>query len=124
MGKQAIVDGQPPDLPEEGFSPLARDFVHGCLNKIPKLRPTYSMLLQHGWLAPLSKPSTITEEDEDDGEADGDPHLGKSGTEDEEVAAWVKNALERRKSGLMGESKKPALHTVPLDTMSPVASPG
>ena len=120
---KAIVDGEPPDLPEEGFSPLARDFVRGCLNKIPKLRPTYGMLLQHGWLAPLSKPTTITEEDED-AEEGGSDHVGKSGTEDEEVAAWVKNALERKKSGLMGESTKPALHAAPLDSMSPASTPG
>ena len=117
------MDGEPPDLPAEGFSPLARDFVRGCLNKIPKLRPTYGMLLAHGWLAELSKPSTISEEDEDD-DGPGPTHVGKSGTEDDEVAAWVKNALERKKNGLMGESKKPALHAAPLDTLSPAASPG
>jgi mitogen-activated protein kinase kinase len=80
------------------------------------------MLLQHGWLAELSKPKTITEEDEDAEEGSQDD-LGKSGTEDEEVAAWVKNALERKKNGLMGESKKPALHAAPLDSVSPVTSP-
>ncbi len=121
---QAIVDGDPPDLPKEGYSDLARDFVHGCLNKIPKLRPTYSMLLAHGWLAELSKPTTISEEDEDLDDGDhlpttdgGHPRkemgLGR-GTEDEEVAEWVKNALERKKNGLMGESAKPALHAAPL----------
>jgi mitogen-activated protein kinase kinase len=119
---QAIVEGDPPDLPTEGYSELACDFVRGCLNKIPKLRPTYGMLLQHGWLAELSKPKTITEEDEDAEEGSQDD-LGKSGTEDEEVAAWVKNALERKKNGLMGESKKPALHAAPLDSVSPVTSP-
>ena len=45
------------------------------------------------------------------------------GTEDEEVAEWVKNALERKKNGLMGESLKPALHTAPLDSISPAATP-
>merc|ERR1711964_638873 len=99
----AIVDGEPPDLPEEGYSATARDFVHGCLNKIPKLRPTYSMLLAHPWLAGLSKPLTISEE--------------------EEVAEWVKNAMERKKRGLMGEAAKPALHAAPLDTVSPAATP-
>jgi len=116
------VDGDPPDLPEEGYSLLARDFVHGCLNKIPKLRPTYSMLLQHGWLAPLSKPPAITEEDEnEEGEA---LNIETQGTEDEEVADWVKNALERKRNGLMGESQKPALHAAPLDSLSPATSPG
>ncbi|CZT03309.1 related to tyrosine protein kinase of the MAP kinase kinase family [Rhynchosporium agropyri] len=121
----AIVDGEPPDLPEEGYSETARDFVHGCLNKIPKLRPTYSMLLAHPWLAGLSKPLTISEEDEDEGIdqpegfADGVPtkrEMGVGrGTEDEEVAEWVKNALERKRTGLMAESTKPALHAAPLD---------
>lgn len=120
--QQAIVDGEPPDLPEEGFSPLARDFVRGCLNKIPKLRPTYAMLLQHGWLAPLSKPATIPEADEDVA-AHSNMDL-KSGTEDKEVADWVKSCLEKRKKGVMGETKKPALHTAPLDAVSPAVSPG
>ncbi|KAG9242889.1 kinase-like domain-containing protein [Calycina marina] len=110
----AIVNGDSPDLPEEGFSPLARDFVHGCLNKIPKLRPTYSMLLQHGWLAPLSKPAAITEEDED--ESGEGLTIDTHGTEDKEVAEWCKNALERKKNGLMKDSLKPALHAVPLNT--------
>lgn len=123
----AIVDGEPPDLPVEGYSELARDFVRGCLNKIPKMRPTYGMLLQHGWLAGLSKPQTITEADEEEAEAGGNAagaaNVGHSGTEDEEVANWVKNAIERKKSGLMGEAAKPALHAAPLDTVSPAQSP-
>jgi len=118
------VDGEPPDLPEEGYSALARDFVHGCLNKIPKLRPTYSMLLQHGWLADLSKPNTISEEDEDEEAAESGADLGSSGTEDAEVGAWVQSAMDRKKNGLMGESLKPALHAAPLDTVSPIPSPG
>lgn len=81
------------------------------------------MLLQHGWLAELSKPATISEEDED-AETNGQGgDFGKSGTEDEEVAAWVKSALERKKSGLMGTAAKPALHAAPLDTVSPISSP-
>jgi mitogen-activated protein kinase kinase len=83
------------------------------------------MLLQHGWLAELSKPHTISEEDEDAEIEDATGgHFGKSGTEDEEVADWVKNAIERKKKGLMGEVKKPALHAAPLDTVSPAANPG
>lgn len=46
----AIVDGDPPSLPEDKFSPEARDFVDQCLNKVPKLRPSYSKLLAHPWL--------------------------------------------------------------------------
>lgn len=128
----AIVNGDPPDLPEEGYSPLARDFVRGCLNKIPKLRPTYSMLLNHGWLASLSKPATISEVDEDLEEdmaslglEDGNisAHAGKPNSYDKEVADWVKDALERKRSGKMGVAAKPALHAAPLDTVSPIASP-
>ncbi len=88
------------------------------------------MLLQHGWLADLSKPVPISEEDED-AEMDGvaSTHQGEAkkemgagrGTEDEEVAEWVKNAHERKKNGLMGESAKPALHAAPLDGLSPPA---
>lgn len=83
------------------------------------------MLLQHGWLAELSKPHTISEEDEDAELEDvTGGHFGKSGTEDEEVANWVKHAMERKRLGLMGEAKKPALHAAPLDTVSPAASLG
>jgi mitogen-activated protein kinase kinase len=82
------------------------------------------MLLQHGWLAELSKPSTISEEDEDEEAAEAGADLGSSGTEDPEVAAWVKKAIERKKNGLMGESQKPALHAAPLDSISPISTPG
>lgn len=117
----AIVDGEPPDLPHEGYSPLARDFVGGCLNKIPKLRPTYAMLLQHGWLSPLTKPDTISEEDDE--EADGDIPEPSVGTEDREVAKWVQEAIQKKKDGRMGNSAKPALHAAPLDSVSPATSP-
>ncbi|KZF23642.1 kinase-like protein [Xylona heveae TC161] len=117
----AIVDGDPPDLPQGEFSEAARDFVRGCLNKIPKLRPTYAMLLRHAWLAPLVKPATISEEDEHtaDGTATSSqpPELEVA---DQEVAAWVKSAIEARIAGTMGKHKKPALHAAPLDA---VASP-
>jgi len=117
----AIVDGDPPDLPIEGYSPMARDFVRGCLNKIPKLRPTYAMLLRHGWLAALSKPTTISEEEEEDDE-DAEPTVG---TEDREVAAWVQEAIQKKKDGKMGSAAKPALHSAALDRVnSPATSPG
>ncbi|KFY25793.1 hypothetical protein V493_04452 [Pseudogymnoascus sp. VKM F-4281 (FW-2241)] len=133
----AIVDGDPPDLPAEGYSSVTRDFVRGCLNKIPKLRPTYSMLLQHPWLAALSKPAAISEEEGDDPAATNGTTIttATNGTTtttttsadtadpayDEEVAQWVKSALERKASGLMGSSAKPALHAAPLDSVSPPA---
>ncbi|EGY21259.1 protein kinase wis1 [Verticillium dahliae VdLs.17] len=123
----AIVEGDPPDLPE-GFSSTARDFVKRCLNKVPKDRPTYAMLLQHPWLAPLSKPETIAEEAEEGEEADavadavGNMNLTSS-TNDEEVADWVKGVLEKKRLGKLGAgSLKPALHAAPLG-VSPVGSP-
>jgi mitogen-activated protein kinase kinase len=116
---QAIVDGDPPDLPAEKFSDAAHDFVHGCLNKIAKLRPTYAMLLRHGWLAPLMKPPTISEEDEESADATGVEGLeaGMPETADKEVATWVREAMERRRNGTMGKAEKPALHAVSLDAV-------
>ena len=130
---QAIVEGEPPDLPK-GFSEAAHDFVHGCLMKIAKLRPTYAMLLQHAWLAPLLKPPTITEEDEEDEEAaaavgknDNGPQLGVNDptavTADKEVAEWVAEALLKRKNGTMGKKAQPALHNAPLDAVASSSSP-
>lgn len=89
------------------------------------------MLLAHGWLASLSKPDTISEDDEDEAtelekELAGvnleEEHF--TGTEDREVAEWARNAIERKIKGLMGQSAKPALHNAPLDSVSPAASPG
>lgn len=124
----AIVDGEPPDLPPEGYSEAARNFVRGCLNKIPNLRPTYAMLLQHAWLAPLAKPETITEEDEDEVEAAHDAVAGTAAGDtglpvpveivyDEEVANWVKGAIEKKRRGQMKNAEKPALHAAPLDAV-------
>ena len=105
------------------------------------LRPTYAMLLQHAWLAPLSKPTTITEEDEDiastpvsesgnssDAEAksptseksEGDMGKGlklPDNVVDPEVAAWVLQALEKRRLGKLAKAEKPALHAAPLDAV-------
>lgn len=116
---QAIVDGQPPDLPKEGFSAEARNFVRGCLNKIPNLRPTYAMLLSHPWISDLAKPTTIAEvEDEDT--SDETPHM--AGRYDKEVADWVIEALEKRnariREGGKADPDKPALHAAPLDAVS------
>ncbi|KAF2642135.1 polymyxin B resistance protein kinase [Massarina eburnea CBS 473.64] len=131
----AIVDGEPPDLPQEGYSDVARNFVSGCLNKIPNLRPTYAMLLQHAWLAPLVKPETIAEEDEEEAEAaaaaaaatgsptaDATPEGSPQPIDtviDEEVADWVKLILEKKRTGTLGRAaQKPALHAAPLDAVS------
>lgn len=131
----AIVDGEPPDLPEEGYSEAAKNFVRGCLNKIPKLRPTYAMLLSHAWLAPMIKPETITEEDEDEvaeaEAADGGVAAGDQGPAepsddvvDKEVADWVKDAIDKRRRGVLGKAPKPALHAAPLDAVSSPSQDG
>ncbi|CAG8550682.1 11139_t:CDS:2 [Ambispora leptoticha] len=46
----AIVEGDPPSLPDDKFSEDCRDFVAQCLNKNPKARPTYGELLDHPFL--------------------------------------------------------------------------
>jgi mitogen-activated protein kinase kinase len=133
------VDGEPPDLPADKFSEISRDFVAGCLNKIPKLRPTYPMLLQHAWLAPIAKPATIIEEDEEaaelaeqeeanfgeaaaaDATAAGTTAQPDDGFVDKEVGEWLIAALDRRRRGVMGKAAKPALHAAPLDTTAAVA---
>jgi mitogen-activated protein kinase kinase len=123
------VDGDPPDLPSDRFSEAAIDFVRGCLNKIPRLRPNYGMLLRHAWLAPLLKPPTISEDDEDEEAAEaGISSAFTNGsvpdTADKEVAAWVKGALEKKAAGKLASHKKPALHEAPLDAVpgSPLLS--
>ncbi|KAL6242915.1 MAP kinase kinase Wis1 [Rhinocladiella similis] len=118
----AIVDGEPPDLPADQYSEAAIDFVRGCLNKIPRLRPTYAMLLRHAWLAPLMKPPTISEDEEAEKAAEAGIESafvenGIPDTADKEVAEWVKAALEKKRAGKLAVSKKPALHEAPLDAV-------
>ncbi|RKF55906.1 Protein kinase wis1 [Golovinomyces cichoracearum] len=117
----AIVEGEPPGLPKDLFSPQIRDFVRGCLNKKPMLRPTYSMLLQHPWLAQLSKPITISEEDENP-EADVDAkssNIEETISVDKEVAEWVINALRKKKNGTLGGSLQQDLHAAQPSSVSP-----
>lgn len=113
----AIVDGEPPDLPTDKFSEAARDFVRRTLNKIPKLRPNYATLLQHPWLAPLLKPPTISEEDEDLVDEEAAQEAVAPGAFDREVAQWVSSAMERKRNGTMGKKAKPALHAAPLNAV-------
>ena len=86
------------------------------------------MLIRHGWLAPLMKPPTINEDDEAEAAAEaGLDNTTKEAlpeTADKEVADWVKTAIERKISGKMATSGKPALHAAPLDAVprSPVAA--
>ncbi|CAD0095816.1 unnamed protein product [Aureobasidium vineae] len=136
------LSAKPPDLPTGEFSDAARNFVAGCLNKIPKLRPTYAMLLQHAWLAPLIKPDVIAEEDEEEAEAEAEDAsatqgegLGASESEidaaskaqqsgdtekwvDREVGEWVRGQIEKKRNGTLGRKAKPALHAAPLDATS------
>ena len=109
-------------MPTDKFSEAARDFVKRTLNKIPKLRPNYATLLQHPWLAPLLKPPTISEEDEDSANEEAAGEAVTPGTVDEEVAQWVVSAMERKRNGTMGKKAKPALHAAPLNAV-PSSSP-
>lgn len=96
---------------------------------MPKLRPTYQALLASEWLKGLSKPETITEEDEEPCENDASAEavagaaesvdISHSGTEDVEVATWVKEVLEKKASGQYGEADgRPALHNAQLDAVA------
>ena len=86
------------------------------MNKIPKLRPTYAMLLGHPWLAPLLKPPVIAEEDEE--EADDAGQDRALDVVDAEIAEWVTNAMEAKRKGSMGKKAQPALHAAPFQGVS------
>ena len=84
------------------------------------MRPTYAMLMRHPWLAPLMKPPTITEDEEAEAAAEaGMDNIAEPlpETADKEVADWVKAAIERKISGRMAQSDKPALHAARLDAV-------
>lgn len=66
------------------------------------------MLIRHPWLASLMEPPA------DHDEASEAEH---NDTSDEEVAAWVREAIERRKRDTMGSVERPALHAVALDAV-------
>ncbi|KAJ5704008.1 MAP kinase kinase PBS2 [Penicillium malachiteum] len=115
----AIVHGDPPTLPDTGYSDEAHSFVRACLDKNPKNRPTYSALIRHPWLEPLMRPPSETEEaasEEAEAEAPAPGEkVPSSVTEDKEVAEWVLKQLELKQQGLLVVDEKPALHTVALD---------
>lgn len=81
------------------------------------------MLLRHGWLAPLMKPPTISEDEEAEKAAEAGLESAVASAEptpetaDREVAEWVKSALERKRLGKMAFADKPALHAAPLDAV-------
>jgi hypothetical protein len=88
------------------------------------MRPTYAMLLRHAWLAPLMKPPTISEDEEAEAAAEAGADTSSLGvtasqaeSADKEVADWVCSAIERKLSGKMSTSEKPALHAAPLDAV-------
>ncbi|TBU42857.1 kinase-like protein [Dichomitus squalens] len=68
----AIVDGDPPELPEH-FSATSKDFVARCLHKIPERRATYAELLEH-------------------------PFLVEDSTREVDMPAWVESAVEARQN--------------------------
>ncbi|EPS25625.1 hypothetical protein PDE_00559 [Penicillium oxalicum 114-2] len=117
----AIVHGEPPTLPADGFSDSAHAFVRACLDKIPKNRPNYNMLLRHPWLAPLMQPPTETNGEEAASGPSESPTRRQPPsnlTEDAEVAEWVTKQLERRNGGQAPAPEKPALHAVALDKVA------
>lgn len=75
-------------------------------------------------MAPLMQPPQTSEASNEVTPADGQSTDIPSprDTEDEEIAAWVAERLERRKGGEIGDVQKPALHAVALDAV-PGSSP-
>ena len=88
------------------------------------------MLLRHPWLAPLLKPPIISESEENN----EPPAVEEDGTTpvdtptespvdllpvvvDEEVATWVRQAIEKRRESKLGKRLKPALHAAPLNVV-------
>ncbi|SPO37771.1 related to PBS2 - tyrosine protein kinase of the MAPKK family [Pseudozyma flocculosa] len=71
---QAIVHGDPPELPAEIYSDTAKDFVARCLEKVPGRRPTYAQLLQDRFLLQ-------------------DEERGQGGVD---MVGWVNLAIEER----------------------------
>lgn len=71
---QAIVHGDPPQLPGDFYSETARSFVAGCLEKNPEKRCSYKQMLEHPWLV-------------------ADRERGPEGVD---MAGWINMALERK----------------------------
>ncbi|GAC98136.1 STE/STE7 protein kinase [Pseudozyma hubeiensis SY62] len=92
---QAIVHGDPPELPSETYSETARDFVAKCLEKIPARRPTYAQLLQHNFLKQ-------------------DAAKGEDGVD---MVGWVERAIDARskKKELANGSSAPGSSSTPTE---------
>ena len=66
------------------------------------------------------KPPTINEDEEAEAAAEAGHDTTAEPlpeTADKEVADWVQDAIERKLSGKMAKSEKPALHAAPLDAV-------
>ncbi|KAL4788583.1 kinase-like domain-containing protein [Aspergillus varians] len=116
----AIVHGDPPTLPESEYSDDAHSFVNACLDKNPKNRPSYSMLLRHPWLSSLMQPPSESSHTDTPSVSLADGTSGESTppiTDDQEVADWVREALVKRQNGLSKDADRPALHAVALDAV-------
>lgn len=117
---KAIVHGDPPTLPDTGYSEEAHAFVRACLDKNPNKRPSYNALIRHPWLEPLMRPPT---EDAEAAQQETEPpkpgeKVPSSVTEDKQVSEWVHRQLELKQQGLLSTTEKPALHTVALDKVA------
>ncbi|KAL4795728.1 kinase-like domain-containing protein [Aspergillus venezuelensis] len=116
----AIVHGEAPTLPESEYSDDAHSFVNACLDKNPQSRPSYSMLLRHPWLSSLMQPPTETNNSDIPSMSLADGTSGETtppATDDEEVANWVRERLEKRRMGQVDGADRPALHAVALDAV-------
>ncbi|RDW90206.1 mitogen-activated protein kinase kinase PBS2 [Aspergillus mulundensis] len=116
----AIVHGEAPGLPESEYSEDAHSFVKACLDKNPQKRPSYNMLLRHPWLSSLMQPPTESTNTDVPSMSLADGASGESTppvTDDQEVADWVKERLEKRLNGSAKDADKPALHAVALDAV-------
>ncbi|KAK0549875.1 MAP kinase kinase Wis1 [Tilletia horrida] len=82
---QAIVHGDPPQIPPELYSEQAQDFVAACLDKVPARRATYADMLSHPFLVA----------DEERGEAGVD------------MRGWVEGALKNREEKKAGQGASP-----------------
>lgn len=92
--------------------------MQACLDKNPKNRPSYNMLLRHAWLVPLMRPPPEAEATTASAPSEPGQEPPSSMTEDKEVADWVHRQLQRRKDGLLHDVEKPALHAVALDKVA------
>ncbi|BCS26153.1 mitogen-activated protein kinase kinase PBS2 [Aspergillus puulaauensis] len=116
----AIVHGDAPGLPESEYSDDAHSFVNACLDKNPQNRPSYNMLLRHPWLSSLMQPPSEPSNTDIPSMSLADGTSGENTpplTDDQEVADWVRDRLEKRQNGLSKDADRPALHAVALDAV-------